>query len=337
MTLLLSMVAASTNLLALVISLWSWNLRRRISSSEVLEGPPTDAYAAASMSLLAVGHEVQSGLSDSDDDDASLPRTDPMLLDRDALLVLETSVPHSTKQERARFLAARNGDPTRATESLTSYIDWRSQYQSIPDHVYDSIPVSNDTDTNDWNAATATAQFAHDQLIVPLPRVVRIHSDAACRSGYKIMQILPAIMDDRLAGTHIYSLAIALYCDRKLKRQSVERLCVIVDVRSGFGWPNMALTGFISFAKHTIPLLLANFPERLGSAIVYPVPSMFGWVWRTISFFIDPETRKKFSLVSGANAKWSPPPLEQLQEFLEPDVIERLEWERRSSFTEDEL
>ncbi|GKY95244.1 hypothetical protein MPSEU_000487000 [Mayamaea pseudoterrestris] len=329
MNLVFAMVAVTTNLLAFLVSLWSWKLRRQLSTLEVQD--------EASKSLLLRHDEVphQSTLSDSEDEASQPDETTHLKQAQDeAQAMLEEAVSESTKEERFRFLAARNGDMKRSTDSLASYIQWKSQYEPLPRDINIMSTAIADADHGEWNLAAARALHAHGKLAIDLPRVARMPSNAVCRQEYRILQILPGLIDDQIADTMVYSLAIALYCDQKLKRDSLERLCVIVDVRSGVGWPNMPITGFISFAKHTIPLLLSNFPERLGSALVYPIPHMFGWVWTTIRYFIDTETRKKFSLMSGSNDKQSPPPYKQLEEFLELKMIELIENERHMSFIE---
>jgi hypothetical protein len=328
---ILAMVAAITILVALAVSLWSRVFRRGVLSlpPETLEGA-TEKTESLLCQLEVCNHSAT--LSSSEDDEQVEEASPHRLKGHETLQKLEKAVPNSTKEERLRFLTARKGNLERTAKSLTSYIDWRSQYETPPGYSLESNP----DDIDEWNFAAARALHANGQPVTTLPRVVRIPSNAVCRRGHRIMQFLPGLIDDQIANTKIYSLAIALYCDQKLKRDSMERLCIIVDVRSGFGWPNMPLTGFLSFAKHTISLLLSNFPERLGSALVYPVPSAFAWVWTTIRYFIDSETRKKFALLPGNNTKQSPPPYKLLAEFLDPEVVELIEKERRSSFTENE-
>jgi len=74
------------------------------------------------------------------------------------------------------------------------------------------------------------------------------------------------------------------------------------------------------------------FPERLGRAIVYPVPYTLSWIWTAAKCCIDPETRKKIVLLTGPARVASPPPTEQLLDYLEPEVEFLIEFERRSGF-----
>jgi hypothetical protein len=153
-----------------------------------------------------------------------------------------------------------------------------------------------------------------------------------CRDGYRIIHIAPGKLDDRLVALETYSLAIALYIDRKLHRDTHKLVTVMIDARGGVGWRNPHATELVPFIQHTSELLLSMFPERLGRAIVYPVPWCLSWIWTVVRCCLDPKTCGKIHLLGGPAKITSPPPREQLALFVSEDLSDRIEAERVSSF-----
>jgi hypothetical protein len=144
--------------------------------------------------------------------------------------------------------------------------------------------------------------------------------------------MIPGLMDDKLAKAETYALAVAIYFDRKLDRESLERVTVCLDVRAGKGWPNIHALRLIPFMKNSLKLLLRTFPERLHKCVVYPVPPAFLYVWTMISKCLDPVTSEKISVVSGKCTISSPPPQEKLVAFLGADPAKLMEDSRVASF-----
>jgi len=172
-----------------------------------------------------------------------------------------------------------------------------------------------------------------------LPRIVRTFERTpvvengterpleSSRRRHRILQVLPAMIDERLVPCHnltTYSLAIALYLDRKLDRTSREKMIVVVDVRGGYGWRNLPALKLISFMKQTSKLLTNNFPERLQQFFVYPVPYALLWIWKVVKRFLDPATATKFCVLSGCADIDSDPPEAELMKLIaeiEDDVV----------------
>ena len=172
-----------------------------------------------------------------------------------------------------------------------------------------------------------------------LPRLIRTYQDdngEELRDGdnHRVFYIMPGQLDDDLASTSAYALAIALYFDMKLERESAERITVVIDARGGHGWKNTHVTNLIPFLQEVVMLLLANFPERLHRSVVFPVPYSFCWIWTLISACLDATTRDKICLVSGAARIDSEPPMDELSQYLTLPCAERLEEERRATFRE---
>lgn len=263
------------------------------------------------------------------------------------------NVPESTEQERRRFLKANKGDAALASSALASYLAWRTLHDNIlQEKVSDEIvsaAKNNDTDSadeRDWNVACAVAikacseetdtNAAAASEYLPLPRVVRTccmldGKECVDRNGFRMLQLLPGRMDERLAPLTTYALAIALYMDRKLARDSDEKITVLIDVRTGRGWRNMSAAHMIPFMKGIFALLQSMFPERLARAIVYPVPFAVSWIWNVVKFYLDADTAGKICLLIGSAGVMSPMP-SGMAAYIDETTVAVLESERLATF-----
>ena len=152
---------------------------------------------------------------------------------------------------------------------------------------------------------------------------------------HRIFYILPGMMDDKLAPHNNYStytLAVALYLDALVQRDSMETVTLVVDVRAGRGWPNVHAVKLVPFIKTSLQLLLTLFPERLHKCVVYPVPSAFFYLWSLISKCMEDVTAAKICIVSGKCTMEAAPPTEQLEEHLGKEAASLLEPYRVSKF-----
>jgi CRAL/TRIO domain len=259
-------------------------------------------------------------------------------IESESLRILKRNVPESTVQERQRFFIAKKGDVTLASSCLRSYIDWRTSHTKYQESCsFIDSKTNNDTDEYDWDVACALAIRACREIEYRrLPRVVRTfcqgEKECVDRNGFRLIQLLPGRMDERLAPLSTYALAIALYIDRKLARDSNEKITVIVDVRGGQGWRNIPAAQLVLFMKDIFALLLNMFPERLARAIILPVPSILLWIWSVVQRYLDPDTAKKICLITGPAGTSSPPPSKAMSTYLDGNVVALLESERIATF-----
>jgi hypothetical protein len=254
---------------------------------------------------------------------------------------LEQLVPEATVAERLRFLVAKKGNVEAAAKALKAYLQWRNDHQHTQKQGEPALLelelYTDDNDWNDWNIAAAAACKARKETCrTPLPRIARLHkiegSDIRDRRGYRALHIIPGQMDDRLVSLTTYATAVALYIDRKLARESPDRVSVLIDVRGGVGWRNTHVSKLLPFIQTTTKLLLTMFPERLQRAVVYPLPPAFGWIWSVSKRCIDPLTADKICLLTGPATIESPPPVSQMVEYLDESIVALLEKERIAAF-----
>lgn len=267
---------------------------------------------------------------------------------------LEKSCPESTPAERQRFVLASKGHNGQANQRLHNYLHWKRNHERIRAECNIRIKQSSDPDYDVWVESCLVALKACGEVAqnIVLPRVVRSYSrprlgegsniadpttceeygDVVDQDGHRIFHMIPGLMDDKLAKTSTYALAVAIYFDRKFDRASLERATVCIDVRAGKGWPNIHGLRLIPFMKNSLKLLLPTFPERLHKCVVYPVPTAFLYVWTMISKCLDSKTREKIYVVSGKCTIISPAPMEKLIAVLGEEPAKLMEGVRLASF-----
>ena len=195
-------------------------------------------------------------------------------VDLNSLLELQ---PESTLAERRRFLKARKGVIKAASAQLGSYIQWRCQNK-----IDEFFPSTFTTDEEDWERAARGAMEIANTGATPasqrkLPRIVSIYGGdedlVLCRNGARVVHVLPCQLDTTIAPATTYALALAMYLDRKLDRNHTEKVTVVIDIRSGKGWPNPSSVSLVPFIKLVVGSLNSYFPERLSRCILFPLPT----------------------------------------------------------------
>jgi peroxiredoxin len=285
--------------------------------------------------------EDESLLSISTDDDDS-----KSVVFEEEDFELEQLVPEATAAERLRFLVAKKGNVRTAAKAFKAYLQWRSDHQHTEKHgepaLLDMQLYTDDHDWNDWNIAAAAACKAKEETCrTPLPRIARLHkidgNEIRDRGGFRALHIIPGQMDDRLVSLTTYATAVALYIDRKLARESPDKVSVLIDVRGGVGWQNTHVSKLLPFIQTTTKLLITMFPERLQRAVVYPLPPAFGWIWSVSKRCMDPLTADKICLLTGPATIESPPPISQMIEYLDEAIVALLEKARVAAFVTSSL
>mmetsp|Transcript_12853 Transcript_12853/g.14503 ORF Transcript_12853/g.14503 Transcript_12853/m.14503 type:complete len:458 (+) Transcript_12853:208-1581(+) len=282
-------------------------------------------------------------------------------LNEEDLQKLENKCPDVTDAERRRFLFARKGDYDGALSRLKSYVEWRKDC-NLDDDEEEELPTSLSSmasentddgfmscvsstiaqDEMDWKNASRNAlkyygvsQFDGTNLLPQLASMVTcVASDSYLKdtNDERILQFLPAQIDIKIADEAVYALCIALYLDKKLRRNSTEKIAVTIDVRPGHGWKNPPAKALIPFIKKVVSLLEMYFPERLSRSLVFPLPRAAAALWHFVKVFLDPNTASKIVIISGGASIDYKLPHGKFEKYIDKSVLERMERVRRASF-----
>lgn len=242
--------------------------------------------------------------------------------------------PDSTHAERRRFLKARKGVVKAASAQLGSYIQWR--YKNKIDEFF---PSTFTTDEADWELAARGAQEIANTSTTPashrkLPRIVSVYGGdeefVTCRNGARVVHVFPCQLDTTIAPATTYALALAMYLDRQLDRNHTEKVTVVIDIRSGKGWPNPSSVSLVPFIKLVVGSLNSYFPERLSRCILFPLPTTATLLFNRAKSYLDPDTATKIQVCSGAGSINSAVP-EKVKSFIDTKSLSIME-RRRTSF-----
>ena len=150
-----------------------------------------------------------------------------------------------------------------------------------------------------------------------------------CKDGTRILQILLSHLDLSIASAYTYSLAFALYIDRRMSRLTTEKISVFCDVRGGRGFANPTPWSLLPFVQSTASLLGSHYPELLERVVLYPMPTTAIWVWNVAKKCLDPNTASKVSVIGSGEGSDS---TKLLLQFIDEDHLAKLEMRRLSFF-----
>ena len=265
---------------------------------------------------------------------------------------MHKALPTSTQAERHRFLIAdRQGNTKAAIEKLQNYLDWREEHvddelshldswsyatQIAMNHQArrtakkgNSINDSGIDSTNTYKLPCPLFMYEHESTSTTNTSINNSVTTTTTRMKY--IQHLPARIDLKLADNSTYALALALYIDHILDRNSTEKATLVIDVRPGYGWSNIKAIQLLPFIQMVSKLLCDLFPSRLEKCIVYPVPKVALFLWKAVQPFVGTETVDKICLISGSAGKKDKVP-KQVSKYLDEELIAKLEERRTSLF-----
>ena len=277
--------------------------------------------------------------------------------------------PNATVAECKRFFACVKHNEEAASKRLGEFFIWRSECNLRPIaeaggelynngiHIRVFDQAFAEKDEEDWNASAKMAISIVTKSHVPdsaakLPQIIcsyeeqleeRFDSEVSpkkseelsppspprCKDGTRILHILPFRLDLSIATAPTYSLAAALYLDRRLSRLTTERITLFCDVRGGRGWANPTPWSTLPFIQSTASLLGSHYPERLERLVLFPMPTSAIWVWSAAKKCLDPNTSSKVVVVSPGEGSASP---EHLLEYVDEENLVVLEKRRHSFF-----
>lgn len=199
--------------------------------------------------------------------------------------------------EWERFLTARNGDAIAAKEMLAAHVKWRKE----------SLPLPPAAPQIGCNGMPAFCSFL----------------DCKCKAGSKVLLVLGAMYDNSTITAAEYALAVAAYIDKNIARDQPGKFTVLVDARGGDNWPNPRPWSVLPWIKALVSLLTANFPERLGRLVIYPVPWVATAVWSAASQLLDERTAAKCVMLSGPAARTEPIPSE-ISQYVSDELLQEM-------------
>lgn len=244
------------------------------------------------------------------------------------LRAMREALPVSTHAERQRFLATRHGNVKKANEKLSHYLEWRKC--NCDDSSYD------DNDINPWEHASqmAISKTSSNKTAVKIELPCILFMDELKGNSnvkHRYIQHLPARIDTQVADASTYALALALFLDHVVDRNSTEKITIVIDVRSGHGWANIKAYSLLPFIQSTIKLLSDLHPERLERCIIFPIPKIANVLWKAVKPALGKDTCNKVCLVSGPAGRNDVIP-DKLADFLDEELINRFEERRQNCF-----
>jgi hypothetical protein len=182
-----------------------------------------------------------------------------------------------------------------------------------------------------------TPELPAPVVTTKLPQIMFLHTKedgtpATDKNGKRVILVLPAMVDRKLATSDTYALAMAFYLNLKFDRNDEEKMTVIIDVRPGDGWPNQLAITMVNFVRTVTTMLQRFYPERLERLVLFPIPMAALMIWQAMKRFVTNDTMDKLVLVPGPAACASPVPKEVLKEYFDIEIINLMEEKRVEVF-----
>ncbi|GAB4823754.1 hypothetical protein N2152v2_010800 [Parachlorella kessleri] len=191
------------------------------------------------------------------------------------------------KKTLQRFLRAEGWDVGKAKLRLEQHVQWRLQHQ--PCSITESEVRSH---LEPCKALVQAAGAKGRPLLVSLARNHYPSSDFAQLEKYIVYAIEAA----------------SQYCWNDGNPDN--KLYILCDLS------NLALKNLDASAlRACFAVLHRHYPERAAGILMYKAPAIFSGLWRAVSPFIDPATRKKVLFVSGEKAQ------QVLEEWVGMDIV----------------
>jgi hypothetical protein len=218
-----------------------------------------------------------------------------------------SKVEGATEQERFRFLVARKGDEDAAASGLDKYLKWK-----------DAVPLPLPSDRMRYEQGQGPG--CPDKLPAWISMLMDGEGNyVRCKkTNTRILMAFGAMCDlDHTAEDYVAATADVLFAN--LAADSSEKITVLVDVRAGEGWKDPPPMKFIPLVREINAQMSRNFPERIASIYVYPMPWWAVAIYNMVSLFLDPKTSEKMNMLSGPALVDSPDP-EGLHEIVDEGV-----------------
>lgn len=259
------------------------------------------------------------------------------------LHILSEQFPACPREERVRFLRARNGNIASASKKLELYLKFRNH------HGLDSTSKSI-SDRKDWNESYANAlasvaakmhcrksfrSESQSNNVLEIPQILFVYSNVngdieKTFDGSFVLHCVPARIDLSLATAETYALTMTFYLDKKFDRERRDYATLMLDVRRGEGWPNPSLYNLMPLIRMLSSLLHQNYPERICKCFIYNLPRAPMWIWDMVKPFLNRFIIEAIVPISGSDCPSAEPPNDILSKFINLDLLENMERNRKS-------
>lgn len=244
--------------------------------------------------------------------------------------ILHERFPTITPMERKRFSKGRAME--KICTKLEGYVEWREKNHLDSESFKNHPEFKSDHEV--WQFAANHTSKHYDggevKMSPNFPRIARFggEEDLRASDGKRIVQVLPALIDKDLAPLDFYALTFAVYVELKFDRDTDEQIHVLVDARTGEGWPNAPAMNLIPFVKSLVRYLEDNMPERMFRCVLYPLKYAAKPIWGIFKSFLNPKVVKKIVIYWGPAAPESPVPKEMTNETYSADFVKAIESQR---------
>jgi len=145
------------------------------------------------------------------------------------------------------------------------------------------------------------------------------------KNGTELIHVLAAKVDRFAASNETWAMAVALYIDFYVDRNSKYCASIFVDARAGEGWPNPKLIMAMSLIGQIVSEIEKRHPSRCKTLIIFPLPRALTMIWGSIKGYFSPEMNEMMIVCSGPSIVGSPLPKKMLEIYVDGDVIDILE------------
>jgi len=270
---------------------------------------------------------------------------------------LQNRFPEATDAEITRFITAYGkGKPDEKknqeaiTTRLEEHMEWRKNHG-----LWGEAAENGDTDASVWEAAVKQAWDFEESIAgesngadasppsrESINQLVFFHKSEADgkaivdTNGSRVVHLLSGRINKEAASADVYANCVANYFDRHLSRNDTEKVTIMIDVRSGTGWPNTPAIKMVGFVRTVVRVFEFNFPELVRKFVVFPLPFIAKGIFQTIKMLLDATTASKIALATGSALADSPLPKKDLVDYIDESVLDQTEKARLSYFSEVE-
>ena len=187
------------------------------------------------------------------------------------------------------------------------------------DNIRDGGSERNNNDNNNNNKSKTLPQLIFRRTD---PNTGKVLQD---KNGTDLIHVLAAKIDRFAASNETWAMAVALYIDFYVDRNSKYSASIFVDARAGEGWPNPKLIMGVSLVGQIVTEIEKRHPGRCKTLIIFPLPRALTMIWGSVKGYFSPEMNEMMIVCSGPSILGSPLPKKMLEIYVDGDVIDILE------------